>query len=273
MSDTTGLFTRGRVVGMLHVPALPGTPQAAWPVPRIVDHVLSEAEVMVSAGVGGLLLENMHDLPYLRGKVGPEITAAMAVVAREVRRLVACPLGVQILAGANEEALAVALAAGLDFVRVEGFVFAHVADEGWMQACAGPLLRFRRMLGAGQVRIFADIKKKHSAHAVTADVDVVETARAAEFFGADGVIVTGIATGAEASVEDVARVAAGVRLPVLVGSGVTPANVASYLSAAEAVIVGSSLKQDGHWAGPLDPERVRRVVQAAAASRGLRNDD
>ena len=119
----------------------------------------------------------------------------MAVVGREVRRAVPLPLGVQVLAAANREALAVALACGAAFVRVEGFVFAHVADEGLMEADAGALLRYRTAIGAEQIRVFADIKKKHSSHAITADVDVAETARAAEFALADGVIVTGAATG------------------------------------------------------------------------------
>ena len=44
--------------------------------------------------------------------------------------------GIQILAAANREAVAVAHAAALDWVRVEGFAFAHVADEGFINSCA-----------------------------------------------------------------------------------------------------------------------------------------
>src|SRR6185295_9518480 len=112
-----------------------------------------------------------------------------------VRRAVKLPLGVQVLAGANREALAVALCCGAAFVRVEGYVFAHVADEGLIDASAGELLRYRRAIGAEHIKVFADIKKKHASHALTADVSLAETGRAAEFFLADGVIVTGSATG------------------------------------------------------------------------------
>ena len=86
----------------------------------------------------------MHDRPYLKGSVGPEIVAAMAVIGAEVRRAVPLPLGVQVLAGANLSAVAVAHACGASFVRVEGFVFAHVADEGVIESSAGALLRYRR---------------------------------------------------------------------------------------------------------------------------------
>ncbi|XP_068812295.1 protein C19orf12 homolog isoform X3 [Struthio camelus] len=136
----------------------------------------------------------MHDLPYTVGP-GPEITAAMTVISAAVKRTCpGLPLGVQILCAANQQAIAVALAAGLDFIRAEGFVFSHVADEGIINACAGNLLRYRKQIGAENIQIFADIKKKHSAHALTADVSVAETAKAAEFFLADGVILTGTAT-------------------------------------------------------------------------------
>jgi predicted TIM-barrel enzyme len=53
----------------------------------------------------------------------------------------------------------------------KGFVFAHVADEGIIESSAGRLLRYRKAIGADAVRVFVDIKKKHSAHAITSDVD------------------------------------------------------------------------------------------------------
>src|SRR6202012_15908 len=92
-------------------------------------------------------------------------------------------------------AVAVALAANLDFVRAEGFAFAHVADEGWIDSSAAELLRYRRMIGAEHVQIWADVKKKHSSHAITADVSIGETAHAVEFMRGDAVIVTGLVTG------------------------------------------------------------------------------
>lgn len=108
------------------------------------------------------MIENMHDTPYLNQDVGPEITAAMTAVCSEVKRTVPnIPCGIQILAGANKEALAVAKACGLDFIRAEGFVFSHVADEGIMNSCAGELLRYRKSISADNVLVFTDIKKKH----------------------------------------------------------------------------------------------------------------
>jgi membrane complex biogenesis BtpA family protein len=255
------------LIGMLHVGALPGTPSASHPIEKLIELAMGEARIYRDAGFTALAIENMHDRPYLKGGVGPEITAAMAVLAREVKQETGLVLGVQVLAAANREALAAAYASGADFVRVEGFVFAHVADEGVIESCAGELLRYRRIIGAERVLVLADIKKKHSAHAITTDVSLVETARAAELFLADGVIVTGASTGEPASAAEVHDVARAVCLPVLVGSGVTPANLSGFPSA-HGFIVGSSVKQGGVWCHPLDPEAVRAVARAfAEASR------
>jgi uncharacterized protein len=253
------------LIGMLHTGALPGTPAARHPIERLIEHAVAEAKIYRDAGFTAVALENMHDRPYLRGGVGPEVTAAMTALAREVKRETGLVIGVQVLAAANREALAIALASGADFVRVEGFVFAHVADEGVIESCAGELLRYRRTIGADRVLVFADIKKKHSAHAITSDVSLAATARAAELFLADGVIVSGAASGEEASPEDVGDAARAVRLPVLVGSGISVQNLPRFADA-HGVIVGSSLKQGGLWSNPVDRKAVESMAQAFAKS-------
>ena len=248
------------IVGMIHVRALPGAPKHAGGMAPILDQALAEAETYRACGIHALMVENMHDVPYVQHP-GPEIATAMAVVAREVKRAhPQIPLGLQILAGANREALAAALAAGADFIRAEAFVFGHVADEGYMDSCAGDLLRYRKVLGAEHVAVFTDIKKKHSAHAVTADVDIVQTAHAAEYFLSDGLILTGAATGEAASADELRAVHAAVKIPVLVGSGLTADNLKTYLPLADAFIVGSHFKRDGYWENPLDPGRIHRLL-------------
>jgi len=249
------------LVGVVHVGPLPGAPGSRRPVAEIAASAAGEARVYETAGFHGLILENTFDRPYLKGSVGPEIVAAMTAIAGELRRASALPLGIQILAGANTAALAVAHACGAVFIRVEGYVFAHVADEGVIESTAGELLRFREAIGAHDVRVFADIKKKHSAHAITADVDLAETARAAEFFQADGVIVSGLATGRPTDPAEVRAVSQAVTIPTLVGSGVTPDNLPGF-AAADALIVGSWVKEDHHWSNPISEANTRAIAAA-----------
>ncbi|XP_010023197.1 PREDICTED: uncharacterized protein F13E9.13, mitochondrial-like, partial [Nestor notabilis] len=147
-----------------------------------------------------------------------------------------------------------------DFIRAEGFVFSHVADEGIINACAGNLLRYRKQVGAENIQIFADIKKKHSAHALTADVSVAQTASAAELFLADGVVLTGTATGLPTDPQELKEVKDAVKIPVLIGSGVTLENVRNYLDA-NALIIGSYFKKEGYWANAVDPDRVKKFME------------
>jgi membrane complex biogenesis BtpA family protein len=263
MSTSAKLFAHPRpVIAMIHVGALPGSPAAALSVAALEAQALHEAGVFANAGVQGLMLENMHDTPYLRGRVGPEIVAALALLARAVKSATKLPCGIQILAGANREALAVAHAAGLDFIRAEGFAFAHVADEGFIQSSAAELLRYRRQIGADRVQVWADVKKKHSAHAITADVDIGATAAAVEFMRGDAVIVTGAVTGAAPRPADLRAVRHRTRLPVYLGSGVTAQNLPRFFRLADGFIVGSEFKQDGHWHRPVDAARVERFMAA-----------
>jgi hypothetical protein len=252
------------LIGVIHLPPLPGA--AGWDgnLNRIVDQALNEAALYKETGFDALIVENTHDTPYLKGGVGAETTASMTVVCQRLRHEFKIPLGVQVLAGANLEALAIAAACDLEFIRVEGFVFAHIGDEGLHDACAGKLIRQRFNIKAEKVKIFADIKKKHSSNAITSDVSIAETASMAEYFKADGVIVTGMRTGVEADLNDVRSVKEATSLPVLIGSGVTWDNLASYAECSDALIIGSSVKVDGQWENALDRERCKRIVAAAA---------
>ena len=244
------------IIGMIHVQALPGTPNHKMSLSEIAAWAVKEAKQYEKVNLDAIIIENMHDVPYLKGQVGPEITAAMTFVAKAIRDVVDLPLGIQILAGANKEALAVAKAADLDFIRAEGFVFGHVADEGYIDSCAGELMRYRKMINANRVKVFTDIKKKHSSHAITSDVDIVETANAAEFFLSDGLIITGSSTGKAVDIRELDALKDSVSKPVLIGSGITVDNISEYWQFANAFIVGSHFKEEGYWMNSVSDERL-----------------
>jgi hypothetical protein len=313
------------LIGMVHLAALPTSPAGGLPIALIEELAVRDARALAEAGFDALIIENMHDAPYVHAQHGPEVAAIFTRIALAIRAAVGpdMAMGVQVLSGGAKDALAIAhsacgvrrptkadarrsrgkgktskrsspsvgadefpidLAAG--FIRCENFVFSHVADEGLLATAeAGPLLRYRRAIGAdggaksggkggaggkasgtasGQhaVRVFCDIKKKHASHALTADVSIADAVEAAEFFGSDGVIITGTATGKPTAMDDVREAAEATDLPVLVGSGVTPDNAAELLEFADALIVGSWIKRGGHWRNPVDVSRARAMVKA-----------
>jgi len=226
-----------------------------------------EAKIYKECGVDGVIIENMHDVPYLKGEVGPEIVATMTTIGIEVKSTCELPVGVQILAGANIEAMAVAHAANLDFIRAEGYAYAHVADEGLIEASAAKLLRYRRTIGAERVQVWADVKKKHSAHTITADVSLGQTAETVEFMGADCVIVSGNVTGEAPKVADVQEAKSYCHLPVFLGSGISEANIEQFYNEADGFIIGSTFKVGGLWSNTIDPGRVEGFMRIAAKLR------
>lgn len=245
---------------MIHLKALPGTPKNTLNASDIINAALQEAEIYKKAGIDAIMIENMHDVPYLKGSVDHEISSIMTLIGYLIKQRTKLPVGIQILAGANREALAAAKAADLDFIRAEGFVFAHVADEGIMEAQAGELLRYRKKIGADGIALFTDIKKKHSSHAITKDVSLLDTAKAAQFFLSDGIIVTGDHTGVAASVEEL-KTLNGLAIPVLIGSGITIDNISDYWPLCNGMIVGSYFKKEGYWGNELNNNRVSEFMK------------
>ncbi len=253
------------IIGMIHVQALPGTPRHKLESSYIIDQALKEAKIYKSAGIDSIMIENMHDIPYIKTGVGHEVSSLMCLIAYLIKQETKLPVGIQILAGANKEALAVAKASGIDFIRAEGFVFAHTADEGIIEAQAGDLLRYRKQIDADSVAIFTDIKKKHSSHAITQDVSLLDTAKAARFFLSDGVIVTGSHTGEAASVDELKTLKDALDFPILVGSGITQDNVSTYFPICDAMIVGSYFKEHGYWENKLNYERIAKFMECVGA--------
>ena len=165
------IFKRRQViVGMIHLKALPGTPHYQNNDTEIIDNAIQEASLYKKAGIDALAIENMHDVPYIKNDVGHEISAMMTVIGHEIKKTTSLPGGIQVLSSANRAALAVAKAARLDFIRAEGFVYGHVSDAGYIDFCAGDLLRYRKQINAENLSVFTYIIKTHSCHDVTAYV-------------------------------------------------------------------------------------------------------
>jgi len=250
------------IIGMVHLPPLPGSPRWDGSMARVVESALADARALVEGGVDAVLVENFGDAPFTPGRVEPATVAAMSVVAAEVRKaLPRTHLGVNVLKNDARAALAVAAAVGAEFIRVNVHAGAVLADQGIVHSDAYGTLRDRRLLGV-DVAIFADVGGKHAVP--LAPTDLEQTARDLVHRGlADALVVSGPATGQVTPLGDVKRVRAAVPdRPILVGSGVTPETVGDLLAVADGAIVGTWIKRDGRTTGPVDPERVSALARA-----------
>ena len=253
---------------MVHTGPSPGVPGFLC-MESAIERAIAETEVYVSCGVDGLLIENMRDFPCVgEDEMGPEVAAMMTRIACSVkRRAKRIPVGIQVLFQANRTAMAVAHVAGCDFIRAEGWTYAHVSDKGIAEASAGAVVRYRDAIGAEHIAVFADVKKKHASHSLTGDLELGDIASTMRLHLADAIVVTGTSTGREVNPRDLEEASENSSLPVLVGSGVTHENISSLFPLADGFIVGSAFKENGVWQGAVSEDRVRRMVDAAATTR------
>ena len=262
------IFGRDKaLIGMIHCPAFPGAPRyRGASMDDIYDTCMRDAERLVQGGMHGLIVENHGDIPFSKpDDIGPETPAFLSVVTDRIKRAFGLPIGINVLANAPLPALATAVAGGADFIRVNQWANAYVANEGFMEGRAAEALRYRSLLRAEHVRIFTDAHVKHGSHAIVADRSIPELTRDLGFFDSDCIIATGQRTGDSASMDEIDEIGGATHLPLLVGSGVTEDNIVAILGRTNGVIVASSLKEGGVWWNPVEPERVRRFFAAAEA--------
>jgi len=250
------------LIGMIHLAGLPGSPCGTRPLSEVTSLAVTDARALAEAGFHALLIENFGDAPFRPTRVDPHTVSAMTVVARAVRAAVGLPIGINVLRNDVLAALAIATACEASFVRVNVHCGAYVTDQGLIEGRADETLRYRRRLDS-QTAIFADVHVKHAEPLVAGDL--ADAAKESAYRGeADGLIVTGRATGKPDRIEDLRKVKQAVpNRPIFVGSGVNPNNVGKLLKLAAGVIAGTAIKQDGQTAAPVDPQRARALVQAA----------
>ena len=259
------LFGSGKIlIGVVHLLPLPGSPRWNGNLKSVMNRAKMEAGYLQDGGAQGIIVENFGDSPFKTGRVDPETVAAMTLAVEHVRGSVSIPVGINMLRNDAISALAVAVATGCEFIRVNVHYGVMATDEGIVEGEAHETTRRRRSLNA-DVQILADVLVKHAEPMGQKDIGLVaqETTRRAL---ADGLIVSGPATGQPTNSFDVSVVRRAVPDGfVLVGSGINDHNVWRILEHADGAIVGTSLKKEGIVTNPVDPERVSKLAEIFAS--------
>jgi predicted TIM-barrel enzyme len=260
---TEPLFTaRPLVVAALHLPDLAIGPRRspAW----IEDYVLANARVFAEAGVPALKLQDQTRAP---GEASVATVALMASLGRLLRReFPELRLGIIVQAHDAQAPIAIAHAVGACFVRLKVYVAAALGAEGPKHGLGVVARNYRAALPAPGVAILADVFDRTSVP--LANIPPERAALWAEALGADGLVLTG-ADFADSLARIRSARTAGVKAPILLGGGVTDANVAEALSVAQGVVVSSSLMRPGAGAEDLlrwDADRTRRFMDRARAA-------
>jgi uncharacterized protein len=254
------------LIGVVHLKAMPGDPahRGTLGFAGVREAARRDADALADGGADAIIVENFGSAPFVKGtaqdRLPPHQVATLALVARELKDRCRLPVGVNCLRNDAPSAIGIAAAAELDFIRVNVHSGAYLTDQGIIEGEAAHTLRYRQALGAKGVLILADVLVKHAWPLVPMSAEAA-TRDTLERGLADGIIVTGVATGAAIDLELLTRVrqSAGVA-PVYLGSGVTSDNAAALAAFAAGAVVGSWLKHNGELAAAVDVRRVRRLA-------------
>lgn len=253
------------VIGMVHLRPLPGSPlydPTVMNMKKIIEIAVEEAKLLEACGVDGVQVENMWDIPYLQGKnIGSDTVAALAIGVNEVKNAVKIPVGAECHMNGADHALACAVAANAQWVRVFEWCNAFISQAGYIEAIGGKLARERSRLKAEDIAFLCDVNVKHGSHYIIHDRSVEEQAMDVEAQDGDAVIVTGFDTGMPPTAERVKKCKAKIELPVFLGSGISKNNAKELLHYADGAIVGSYFKVDGNWKNPVDEKRTREFMK------------
>ena len=254
-------MTLPRLIGMVHLGALPGAPDFGGDFDAVMAAAVRDATTLETAGFDGLMVENFGDVPFFADDVPKVTVAAMTLAVDAVMEATGLPTGVNVLRNDADAALAVAAATGASYIRVNVLSGVMYTDQGPIVGKAAQVLRRREAL-CPEVAILADVFVKHATPPAGSNLEDA-AGDLAERGGADAIVVTGPATGAATDPDDLAAVRRRTGLPVYVGSGADAGSIGSLLAVADGVIVGSSLKVEGDTAQPVDLDLAVALVAAA----------
>jgi len=254
------LFPDKPIIGMIHMPPLPGAPSNRLSMKQLTEFALSEADKLESADLDACIVENVGDVPLFKENLPPYTVAAMAAVTKEVVEHTKMKVGVNMLRNACEEALSVAHIAGAHFIRCNILIGAYATDQGIIEGCSAKVARLKKELGS-QVLVLGDVHVKH-AHPIF-NVEIEYAAQdLAERGGADAVIVSGARSPVPPSFERVKKVKDAIDKPVLIGSGISLANVKQFWQRSDGLIIGEpDFKVGGVWGGPSDSKAYQKAVR------------
>ena len=250
------------LIGVIHLPALPGSPAHLLSMDEILERAISDAKTLESSRFDAVIIENFGDAPFTPGRLPAASVAAMAIAAEHVRRAIRLPIGINALRNDAHAALGIAVSAGASFIRVNVHTGVCATDQGIIEGDAHETLRYRKLLSR-PITILADVHVKHGQ--TLNEPDIAEAARNTAYRGlADGLIVTGVATGSPVNPDDLRRVHEAVPdRRLFVGSGANPKTVRSLLDIATGVLVGTALKARGDISQPIDPDAAQAFARAA----------
>ncbi len=266
MSEPVISLDKKTVVAMVHLPALPGSPDYDQEegMNKILDAVMIDLEALQSGRVDAVMFGNEFDRPYVL-KAPPEGLAALAAVIGQVKSMIKVPFGVNYLWD-PVATVALAVATEADFAR-EIYTGLYASDMGlWAPDCAGAA-RLRSSSGRSDLQMLFNINAEFATSLDNRPLDI--KAKSAVFSSkADVICVSGMMTGMSVDQVELRKVRESIpETPLLANTGVTIDSVDEIFSVTDGCVIGSHLKHNGDTWDSVDPDRVRKFMDKVDAIR------
>lgn len=242
------------LIAMIHLPPIRQTPMA-----ELIGYALSELRKIEEAGFDAIMVENFQDTPFHKDTIPEELIIKLSVVMHRIKEETDLPVGLNLLRNACVQAMRMASALNLDFIRCNIWESAYTTDQGLIEAAAYDVMQCKQAMGS-EVLVLADIFVKHATP--MADFTVIEAAEnALERGKADMIILSGRGTGQETDISRIVELNKHGIFP-LIGSGLTYENLCDYYPLISGALVGSSIKIEGIVTNPIDIDRASNLVSS-----------
>jgi predicted TIM-barrel enzyme len=242
------------------------------------ERVLNEIEIYIRNGISILQFENVGAPYFLRQSVPAEEQLIMNYIVKIARQEYPdLPMGIQVLAFADNIALEIAIRHKLFYIRGESFLFQGCRPEGLTEN-QGNLAKayymrnfFNLSLGRENIypNIYPDLLKKHTIFNEELN-DLNIWLENITFQKLEGVVLTGKKTGSTVKESELIMTrqilnevnknyqkASGTKkIPLISGSGANPGNIHIYKKYMDYIIIGSYHKRDGYWENGIDEDRL-----------------
>ena len=239
------------------------------PFEEIVAVSLKEIEMIQANGFDGYIIQNRNDAP-VRQQALPETVAYMTALAKECRRKYPDMIQGILVNWDGVASLAVAAAAGSDFIRVEHtYTGVEVGYAGMLEAQCVDICQFKKRIGS-HIPVYADVQEVH--YEQLAGKSIVDNAWDTVMNAfADGLFLGGLSCEESIEIIKSVRKRLGSKIPIFLSSGATGDNISEILQYYDGVSVGTWVK-NGNMRNPIDPERARRFMEGVKTARKLREN-
>jgi membrane complex biogenesis BtpA family protein len=257
------------IIGMVHLPSLPGTKLNKLSLSNIVKNAVQDSIALENGGVDGLIIENYNDIPFSKSSVEPHIVSALTLIVNSVKQEVSIPYGINVLRNDWRAAIGIASITGSKFVRINVFSGAMITDQGVIEGDPKGCIEYRDRI-APKLKIFADVWVKHGIPLRLKErLSVAQAAKDTVYRGlADAIILTGEGTGEPVDLTELKTVRKAVSDRLLfIGSGVNNKNIVNYLDLADGFIIGTYFKRGGRIGNRVDIKRVTNLVDLVISSK------